>query len=621
MFSSRKSSYKLPPTTIRDTLITQEARRSKARCSPLQWLCATGTKASACSVASLTRTLLSDGVQRRAQKFDSSRQLDVFADLTLNGSDEDEEEEDDKAESAMAPSTGIGSFVSAMKQSVSQFQQQQQEQVPSTSSMACQVTGAHKEGEPTSPTKEHARKKQHQKKKRRGGRNSAKPSKWADKCMYAELLEMVDPGLSQLDGWESDLGREDGLPKDLETGWVAVAPVPVGKRCLAVTYQSSGVVGVAPNTTLRSRLLGKALITRFPSALPPLTILDCILDVNWKDNGILHVLDVIKWKGQDVGDCEAPFRFWWRDTRLAEMAQSAPSASGYQSTIPIPMVSVPSRPSPDTSHSVPGKASALASSSKYQFSYPTTFLPIPYHTDTSLTTLRERIIPCTRSMRCVTVNVPVFNPRAVEGGNVTNEGTTEGGGMDIDVAHANANGLSAQRHSHVSGSGSARQVQMPTQQTFSFSFAHETHVAHAHGRDTSKAAASESVVGKDCVAPTPTVAAAVASVPMKAHIQSDGLLLYVAEASYEAGTSPLSSWIPIVGYEKHKGGKAEIAEGGGTRCGAASGESEVRNGPLKRVEGEEREGPLDLFERLVRRRSEMRHGLTHQHGETMDMDM
>ena len=34
------------------------------------------------------------------------------------------------------------------------------------------------------------------------------------------------------------------------------------------------------------------------------------------------------------------------------------------------------------------------------------------------------------------------------------------------------------------------------------------------------------------------------------NVQPDGLLLYVSEASYEPGTSPLSSWIPITGYEK-----------------------------------------------------------------------
>lgn len=54
--------------------------------------------------------------------------------------------------------------------------------------------------------------------------------KWADKCMYAELLEM-----SEDMPWDSD-----GIPADIETGWVAVAPVPVGKRCLVVTSMPSG---------------------------------------------------------------------------------------------------------------------------------------------------------------------------------------------------------------------------------------------------------------------------------------------------------------------------------------------------------------------------------------------
>lgn len=162
--------------------------------------------------------------------------------------------------------------------------------------------------------------------KKRKKRRTNKPSKWADKCMYAELLEMISD-----DPWSSGVPPNDattfhdGLPKDLETGWIAVAPVPRGKRCLAVTHQSAGIAGIGeyhspsvskdvlhillvPNTTLRSRLLGKSLIHRFPSSLPPLTILDCILDENWRDNGILHVLDVVKWKGQDVGDCEAGFR-------------------------------------------------------------------------------------------------------------------------------------------------------------------------------------------------------------------------------------------------------------------------------------------------------------------------
>lgn len=55
--------------------------------------------------------------------------------------------------------------------------------------------------------------------------------------------------------------------------------------------------------------MGKYLLPAFPSTLPQNTILDCILDQNWTQNGILHVLDVIKWKGQDIGDCETTFRW------------------------------------------------------------------------------------------------------------------------------------------------------------------------------------------------------------------------------------------------------------------------------------------------------------------------
>lgn len=124
--------------------------------------------------------------------------------MTLSDEDEDED-----GQPSMAPSTGVASFVTAMKE----------EQVET--------------GTQTSPSKKKS------KRKRRGGHSANKPSKWADKCMYAELLEMVDPCVSPFDP-----SPGDGLPFDLETGWVAVGPVPVGKRCLAVTFQSSGVAGV-----------------------------------------------------------------------------------------------------------------------------------------------------------------------------------------------------------------------------------------------------------------------------------------------------------------------------------------------------------------------------------------
>lgn len=91
---------------------------------------------------------------------------------------------------------------------------------------------------PASPI---TRKKKAKKKNKKKG-NYNKPSKWADQCMYAELLEMAidDPAWST----DDDLSEgADGLPEDLESGWVAIAPVPVGKRCLVVTHQTAGVTG------------------------------------------------------------------------------------------------------------------------------------------------------------------------------------------------------------------------------------------------------------------------------------------------------------------------------------------------------------------------------------------
>lgn len=59
---------------------------------------------------------------------------------------------------------------------------------------------------------------------------------------------------------------------------------------------------------------------------------------------------------------------------------------------------------------------------------------------------------------------------------------------------------------------------------------------------------------------------------VRAEVQSDGMLLYVAQASYEPGTSPLSNWIPLRAYQ--------------TRDEQQSGASLA-------------ESPLDVFEQYV----------------------
>ncbi|KAK7683091.1 hypothetical protein QCA50_013764 [Cerrena zonata] len=390
--ADRKASYKSPPAHLSDPRASQEARRKKA---------------------------LEEQKRRRAERFDSSRQLDLFADLNLGPSD-DERDEDDNTTVNVGPEIireGIASFAPMLPPadvgtSAVEIPIKTSESIPPEQESDVQTNG-----------------KKRTKKKRKGkGRQSQKATqnqklgKWADKCMYAELLEMSD---------ESDLFHEDGIPSDLESGWVAVAPVPSGKRCMVITHAASGIAGLVPNTTIRSRVLGKPLMKPFPSSLPPHTVLDCILDANWKLNGIVHVLDVLTWKGQDIGDCETPFRFWWRDTRLSELPVFPPAS--------------------DVNASRTDGAKI-----HFQFAYPVNFTPIPYHTNTTISRFVDELIPLTRSTRRISIQVPNINSA----------------GMDLDT---------------------------PTQEL------------------------------QD----------------VEVNIGSDGILLYLSQASYEPGTSPLSLWVPI----------------------------------------------------------------------------
>ena len=63
--------------------------------------------------------------------------------------------------------------------------------------------------------------------------------------MYAELLEMREDTLWTESFDIGDAPVHDGLPDDLERAWVGLAPVPVGKRCLAVVTQSAGLSGIS----------------------------------------------------------------------------------------------------------------------------------------------------------------------------------------------------------------------------------------------------------------------------------------------------------------------------------------------------------------------------------------
>ncbi|KAJ7512564.1 hypothetical protein B0H11DRAFT_486039 [Mycena galericulata] len=423
---NRKATYKVPPSAVTNASESQELRRRKA---------------------------LDEQKRRRAQRVDSSRHLDLFADLNLGQSDDEE----DTADSGIMR-MGIASYASLLPEAPAA--------PPSVASFSA----------PETPPD---RKKNRKRKQKAKKETPAARSKWADQCMYAELLEM-----SEDDPWSASPSSADGLPEDLETGWVAVAPVPVGKRCLAVTDQSLGVPGLVSNTSLRSRKLGKLLMPRFPSTLPPLTVLDCILDNNWRENGILHILDVLKWKGQDIGDCETPFRFWWRDTRLEELSISPPPSSA---NLDSPVDPSGSNAQPQT----------------YRFPYPIRFLPVPHHTDTSLLALSSRIVPLARASRSITIDVPV---------------------LSVDVEPTDSMAID--------------QVQPTT------------------------------------VLTTKTV-----------EVCADGLLLYVTEASYEAGTSPLSSWIPIAKYQEDRISDSMV---------------------------DSNHGPLDIFQRLIEKRMARKLGIEYE---------
>ncbi|KZV68336.1 hypothetical protein PENSPDRAFT_687312 [Peniophora sp. CONT] len=392
-FESRRAAFKLPPSAMLDKTQTQSARRAKA---------------------------LEEQKRRRAERIESERHIDLFADLKLGNSDD----EDENGEPEILQE-GIGHLASMVQ------------------------PASEASGSADAVVQPEDKKKRRKKKKKR-------ISPWADQVMYAELLEMTgDASRREVGSLGEDIEVDDGLPTDLESAWVAVAPVPAGKRCLAICHQGSGAVGVVPNTTLRSRVLGKPLMARFPSPLPSDTVLDCILDENWQETGALHVLDVLRWKGQEVADCETTFRMWWRDTRLSELP--------------------PPRPPPNSSNS-----------GQYQFAYPTAFLPISWSADTTSSYLLSTVIPHARQG----YDIPVMLPPADDE-------------MDLDGALVK---------------GAAR-------------------------------------------------------------VRSDGLLLYVASAIYEPGTSPLSLWVPNGVWRQPVDGQR-----------------------LESMEEDSAETPMDVFERLVKKR-------------------
>ena len=191
-----------------------------------------GTKASTHLINPAHIDHLPISKQRRLLRVDSARQLDQFADLNLGLSDSDNDGDDIEPEVLRE---GVAQFASLLPRAGTEPPPDSRSPSPAVSI----DTQGQDEAKP-------GKGKGKNRRKRKGRRRR---SKWANKCMYAELLEMhdVEPVWSESAGWSTGMNvdtMKDGLPEDLESAWVALAPVPTGKRCLAVTMQGVGVSGV-----------------------------------------------------------------------------------------------------------------------------------------------------------------------------------------------------------------------------------------------------------------------------------------------------------------------------------------------------------------------------------------
>jgi snurportin-1 len=169
-------------------------------------------------------------LQRRAQLIESERHIDLLADLNLGDSDPD----DDEAEERQFVHEGVGHLAALVQ--------------PSSASTPASSTPLNAADTPDGSAGLPAAfggAQKHRKTRRKKATKRVSP--WADQCMYAELLELSTDGTRVSIDQATD--SDDALPADLESAWVAVAPVPAGKRCLAVCQQGSGYTGIGTSST------------------------------------------------------------------------------------------------------------------------------------------------------------------------------------------------------------------------------------------------------------------------------------------------------------------------------------------------------------------------------------
>jgi snurportin-1 len=204
----------------------------------------------------------------RAQRINAARNIDLFSSLSLGGNDEDEDEREEEENEAVdaAPEIvqqGLGAFASMLDASPASA-------AATTGSSTSAILGDESMTTVEKTKARRRRKKGAASADRHVGGGDDRPStsrkaksrpvaaRYANVCMYAELLELREDDVWQSGGMsaiDEDGMKESGdgkvrtgagLPNDLENGWVALAPIPVGKRCLAVSYQPQGGPSAGP---------------------------------------------------------------------------------------------------------------------------------------------------------------------------------------------------------------------------------------------------------------------------------------------------------------------------------------------------------------------------------------
>ncbi|KAL3932705.1 MAG: hypothetical protein SGPRY_000599 [Prymnesium sp.] len=119
------------------------------------------------------------------------------------------------------------------------------------------------------------------------------------------------------------------VPPDLSERWLLL-PRPVGTRCLV---SSGGGVTTA--------LARKGARRAFPSSLPGGSrtrgkALSCELDCIWHEpSSTYFVLDAISWKGTQLVDCPAEFRFFWLSSKLLETQAHVRSSTNPCAIFPL----------------------------------------------------------------------------------------------------------------------------------------------------------------------------------------------------------------------------------------------------------------------------------------------